>query len=71
MHIPPEPSQPGKKKITKADKKTKKLVNESPGKKQPKNKKHVMHCGICGIDYHNSRSHTKNQICVKKKLYLH
>ncbi|CAN7074781.1 unnamed protein product [Brassica oleracea var. botrytis] len=47
VHIPPDPKQPGKKKITKAEKKRKKGVNESPTKKQPKHKKHIMHCGIC------------------------
>ncbi|XP_048593485.1 uncharacterized protein LOC106412590 [Brassica napus] len=61
VHIPPAPPQPGRKKITKADKKRKKGVNESPTKKAPKNKKRIMHCGICGEPNHNSRFHTKQQ----------
>lgn len=64
VHIPPEPPQPGRKKITKADKKRKKGVNESPTKKQPKHKKRTMHCGICGVADHNSRFHKNNQVCV-------
>ena len=63
IHIPPEPDQPGRKKVTKADKKRKKGVNESPTKKQPKHKKRIMHCGICGQPDHNSRFHTKNKVC--------
>lgn len=63
VHIPPDPKQPGKKKITKAEKKRKKGVNESPTKKQPKHKKRTMHCGICGVADHNSRFHKKNQVC--------
>ncbi|CAG7906355.1 unnamed protein product [Brassica rapa] len=46
----------------------KKGVNESPMKKQPKHKKRIMHCGICGIYDHNSRSHTKNQVLLLKFL---
>ncbi|XP_033144010.1 uncharacterized protein LOC103862571 [Brassica rapa] len=61
VHIPPDPKQPGKEKITKAEKKRKKGVNESPTKKQPKHKKRIMHCGICGMADHNSRFHTKNK----------
>ena len=63
VHIPPDPKQPGKKKITKAEKKRKKGVNESPTKKQPKHKKRIMHCGICGMADHNSKFHTKNKVC--------
>lgn len=63
VHIPPDPKQPGKEKITKAEKKRKKGVNESPTKKQPKHKKRIMHCGICGMADHNSRFHTKNKVC--------
>ncbi|XP_019085606.1 PREDICTED: uncharacterized protein LOC104699035 [Camelina sativa] len=55
VHVPPEPPQPGRKKITKADKKRKPGVNESPVKKKPKHKKRIMHCGICGSDQHNRR----------------
>ena len=62
VHIPPDPKQPGKKKITKAEKKRKKGVNESPTKKQPKHKKRTMHCGICGKADHNSRFQKKNQV---------
>ncbi|KAG5400774.1 hypothetical protein IGI04_015381 [Brassica rapa subsp. trilocularis] len=39
-------------------------------KKQPKHKTRIMHCGICGIDDHNSRSHTKNQVVLLKVLLL-
>ncbi|XP_024007941.1 uncharacterized protein LOC112083950 [Eutrema salsugineum] len=61
VHIPPEPPQPGRKKVTNADKKRKKGVNESPTKKQPPNKKRIMHCGICGKADHNSRFHKKDK----------
>lgn len=63
VHIPPEPPQPARKKITKADKKRKRGVNESPTKKAPKNKKRTMHCGTCGEPNHNSRFHKKQQVC--------
>ncbi|CAE5960458.1 unnamed protein product [Arabidopsis arenosa] len=55
----PQPPE-GEKKMTKEDKKRKKGVNESPTKKAAKNKKRIMHCGICGIADHNSRG------CQKK-----
>ena len=59
--IEPEiPDQPGRKKVTKADKKRKKGVNESPSKKKEKFLKRIMHCGICGVANHNSRFHKKN-----------
>ncbi|XP_019087442.1 PREDICTED: uncharacterized protein LOC104728099 [Camelina sativa] len=45
--------------ITKADKKRKKGVNESATKKKPKEKKRIMHCGICGAPDHNRRFHQK------------
>ncbi|KAL0708224.1 hypothetical protein Bca4012_074650 [Brassica carinata] len=61
VHIPPDPDQPGRKKMTKAEKKRKKPANESPTKKQPKHKKRIMHCGICGQPDHNSRFHSKKQ----------
>ncbi|CAA7060046.1 unnamed protein product, partial [Microthlaspi erraticum] len=79
VHAPPEPEVPeeeaaskeagkesAKKKLTKADKTRKKGVNESPTKKQPKAKKRIMHCGICGAPNHNSRFHKddSSQICV-------
>ncbi|XP_048620186.1 uncharacterized protein LOC106408120 [Brassica napus] len=65
--VGPEPSiiepeisdQPGCKKVTKADKKRKRGVNESPSKKE-KFLKRIMHCGICGAPNHNSRFHKKN-----------
>lgn len=63
VHFPPDPKQPGKKKITKAEKKRKKGVNESPTKKQPKHKKRTMHCGVCGVADHNSRFQKKKQVC--------
>ncbi|XP_010418869.1 PREDICTED: uncharacterized protein LOC104704490 [Camelina sativa] len=50
-------AEPPEEKQTKADKKRKKGVNESPTKKQPKQKKRIMHCGICGEANHNSRFH--------------
>lgn len=64
--VPPEPDQPGRKKVTKADKKRKKGVNESPTKKAAKHKKRIMHCGICGVADHNSRFHKKDapQVCL-------
>jgi len=55
----PEPEE-GDKTITKEDKKRKKGVNESPTKKAPKNKKRIMHYGICGTVDHNSRHHKKD-----------
>ena len=59
--IEPEISdQPGCKKVTKADKKRKRGVNESPSKKKEKFLKRIMHCGICGAPNHNSRFHKKN-----------
>lgn len=56
---PLPPDQPGRKKETKADKKRKKGVNESPVKKKEKFLKRIMHCGICGEANHNSRFHKK------------
>ncbi|KAG7563806.1 Zinc finger PMZ-type [Arabidopsis suecica] len=56
----PEPPE-GDKKMTKEDKKRKKDVNESPTKKAPKNKKQIMHCGICGTADHNFRYHKKDK----------
>ncbi|XP_010412777.1 PREDICTED: uncharacterized protein LOC104699133 [Camelina sativa] len=50
-------AEPPKENQTKADKKRKKGVNESPTKKQPKQKKRIMHCGICGEANHNSKFH--------------
>ncbi|KAG7559010.1 hypothetical protein ISN45_Aa05g006190 [Arabidopsis thaliana x Arabidopsis arenosa] len=58
--IPSEPPE-GDKKMTKEDKKRKKDVNESPTKKAPKNKKQIMHCGICGTADHNFRYHKKDK----------
>ncbi|KAF3486329.1 hypothetical protein F2Q69_00055729 [Brassica cretica] len=59
--IEPEiPDQLGRKKVTKADKKRKRGVNESPSKKKEKFLKRIMHCGICGAPNHNSRFHKKN-----------
>lgn len=55
---------PGRKKVTKADKKRKKGVNESPVKRKEKFLKRIMHCGICGAANHNSRFHKKNQTKV-------
>ncbi|KAG7593878.1 Zinc finger SWIM-type [Arabidopsis thaliana x Arabidopsis arenosa] len=55
----PQPPE-GEKNMTKEDKKRKKGVNESPTKKASKNKKRIMHCGICGTADHNSRG------CQKK-----
>ncbi|KAF2545347.1 hypothetical protein F2Q70_00021808 [Brassica cretica] len=56
--IEPEiPDQPGRKKVTKADKKIKKGVNESPSKKKEKFLKEIMHCGICGAVNNNFRFH--------------
>ncbi|KAG7582076.1 Zinc finger SWIM-type [Arabidopsis suecica] len=55
----PQPPE-GEKMMIKEDKKRKKGVNESPTKKAAKNKKRIMHCGICGIADHNSRG------CQKK-----
>ncbi|XP_013594896.1 PREDICTED: uncharacterized protein LOC106303080 [Brassica oleracea var. oleracea] len=46
VHIPPDPDQPGRKKLPKAEKKRKKPANESPTKKQPKHKKRIMHCEV-------------------------
>ena len=63
-HDPPD--QPGCKKVTKADKKRKKSVNESPVKKTDKILKRIMHCSICGAANHNSRFHNKRP----KKVYL-
>lgn len=57
---PPPPDQPGRPKETKADKKRKKGVNESPVKKKEKFLKRTMHCGVCGEANHNSRFHKKN-----------
>ncbi|KAG7553248.1 Zinc finger SWIM-type [Arabidopsis thaliana x Arabidopsis arenosa] len=59
VDVPPDPAQTGRKKITKADKKRKKGVNESPTKKKPKQKKRIMHCRVCGSAEHNSRFHKK------------
>lgn len=72
VHEPPEPPQPGRKKTTKADKrmtkedkKRKRGVNESPIKKAPKQKKRIMHCGICGSTEHNCRFHkNQNQVSI-------
>ncbi|CAA7062168.1 unnamed protein product [Microthlaspi erraticum] len=50
----------GKKKLTKADKTRKKGVNESPTKKQRKEKQRIMHCGVCGEANHNARHHKAN-----------
>ncbi|XP_010473749.1 PREDICTED: uncharacterized protein LOC104753156 [Camelina sativa] len=50
----------------KVDKKRKKGVNESPTKKQPKQKKRIMQCGICGAADHNCRYHQKNKNKNKK-----
>ncbi|XP_019084322.1 PREDICTED: uncharacterized protein LOC104709673 [Camelina sativa] len=47
VYPPPKPDD------EKIDKKRKKGVNESPTKKQPKQKKRIMHCGICGAADHN------------------
>ncbi|XP_010420141.1 PREDICTED: uncharacterized protein LOC104705765 [Camelina sativa] len=51
----------------KVDKKRKKGAHESPTKKQPKQKKRIMHCGICGAADHNCRYHQKK----KKKNTTH
>ncbi|XP_056849593.1 uncharacterized protein LOC130506891 [Raphanus sativus] len=57
------PDQPGRKKVTKADKKRKRGVNESPSKKKDKTLKRIMHCGQCGAANHNIRFH-KNKTFV-------
>ncbi|XP_024014025.1 uncharacterized protein LOC112088102 [Eutrema salsugineum] len=53
------PDMPGRQKVTKADKKRKRGVNESPKKKKDKVLKRTMHCRICGKEGHNSRFHKK------------
>ncbi|XP_019093372.1 PREDICTED: uncharacterized protein LOC109129544 [Camelina sativa] len=58
--LPDEDNDQAKEKKTKPDKKRKKGANESPTKKKPKEKKRIMHCGICGAANHNSRFH-KNE----------
>ncbi|CAA7045729.1 unnamed protein product [Microthlaspi erraticum] len=50
-----------KKKLTNAEKMRKKGVNESPTKKQRKEKQRIMHCGVCGEANHNSRHHAKDK----------
>ncbi|KAL1204271.1 hypothetical protein V5N11_021683 [Cardamine amara subsp. amara] len=66
VHPPPVPVDPEGNPITKQDKKRKKGKNESPIKKQPKEKKRIMHCGICGSPDHNSRFHKKEKRFVAK-----
>ena len=65
---PPEGEEKDKK-MTKAEKKRKKGVDESPTKKQPKAKKRIMHCGVCGMADHNSRHH-KNDKVLGHSLYV-
>lgn len=60
VHVPPLPPQPGRNKVTKADMKRKRGVNESPSKKKPKEKKRIMHCSLCKSTEHNARFHKKN-----------
>ncbi|XP_010445515.1 PREDICTED: uncharacterized protein LOC104728189 [Camelina sativa] len=55
VHPPPRPDD------EKVDKKRKKGAHESPTKKKPKQKKRIMHCGICGAADHNCRYHQKNK----------
>ncbi|XP_010431263.1 PREDICTED: uncharacterized protein LOC104715567 [Camelina sativa] len=45
----------------KVDKKRKKGAHESPTKKKPKQKKRIMHCGICGAADHNCKYHQKKK----------
>lgn len=59
VHVPPQPNQTGRKKVTKAAKKRKESRCESPNSKQPKHKKRIMHCTICGQANHNSAGHKK------------
>jgi len=63
VYVPPPTEGEEDKKMTKAEKKRKKGVNESPTKKQPKGKKRIMHCGVCGAADHNSRHHKKDKVC--------
>ena len=63
VYVPPPTEGEEDKKMTKAEKKRKNGVNESPTKKQPKGKKRIMHCGVCGAADHNSRHHKKDKVC--------
>ncbi|XP_020876758.1 uncharacterized protein LOC110227288 [Arabidopsis lyrata subsp. lyrata] len=60
VHVPESPEGEDNK-MTKAEKKRKKGLNESPSKKQPKAKKRIMHCRVCGQADHNSRHHAKDK----------
>ncbi|CAD5333259.1 unnamed protein product [Arabidopsis thaliana] len=64
VYVPPPTEGEEDKKMTKAEKKRKKGVNESPTKKQPKGKKRIMHCGVCGAADHNSRHHKKDKASI-------
>ncbi|KAG7604050.1 Zinc finger PMZ-type [Arabidopsis thaliana x Arabidopsis arenosa] len=64
VYVPPPTEGEEDKKMTKAEKKRKKGVNESPTKKQPKGKKRIMHCGVCGAADHNSRHHRKDKASI-------
>lgn len=67
--VHPPPGQ--NKKVTKADKKRRRGVNESPTKGQPLEKKRTLKCGICKAVGHNSRFHKNDNLQVCKVTYLY